>query len=138
MGVFIKGVLLTAGQPSPNGRIYPEEVLRKIADDTQQAVASRRLLGSIDGSPDGKIMLDKVSHVVTELRFEDGKLLGSVEVLPTAEGKRLLDMLDKAAPSKEIGLASVGIGKVDENNVVSDYKITEIVIDPKDKKGGPA
>lgn len=128
MTVF-DGEILRAGVPTPNGRIYSEDVLKKAVEARQKDIAERKMLGTIDPPSDGVTNLAKVSHVVTELKVEDGKLLGSIEILPTEEGKKLLTMLNG------IGLTLYGVGMTTKdlngNDVVTDYSIGSIVTKPK-------
>lgn len=137
---IFKSEILRAGVPTPAGHIYPEDVLKKAVADRQKDIAERRMLGTIETPTDGVIHMSKVSHIVTELKVEDGKLLGSIEILPTTEGKKLLDMLGGKGKKrkKDIGLSVYGVGMttrdLKNNEVVTDYSIGSVVIKPKEPK----
>lgn len=138
----LKGRFQHADLPNGNGRIYPRPVLESSIQKTAQAVQERRMLGELDHPNDAKIHLEKVSHVVTALKLnEDGQMYGEAEVLPTASGKILEQLLRSGV---KLGISSRGFGSTKKNNkgleeVQNDYKLVtfDIVSDPSTPNAYP-
>ena len=71
---YIQGIFMQADLKNQNGRIYPHEVLQKEVNNfNTKYVNEGRALGEL-GHPMGPIInLDRVSHVIKELK-EDVKI----------------------------------------------------------------
>ncbi len=138
----LKGRFQHADLPNGNGRVYPRPVLESSIQKTAQAVQERRMLGELDHPNDAKIHLEKVSHVVTALKLnEDGQMYGEAEVLPTASGKILEQLLRSGV---KLGISSRGFGSTKKNGkgleeVQNDYKLVtfDIVSDPSTPNAYP-
>lgn len=138
----LKGRFQHADLPNGNGRVYPRSVLESSIQKTSQAISERRMLGELDHPNDAKIHLEKVSHVVTALKLnEDGQMYGEAEVLPTASGK-ILEQLLRAGV--KLGISSRGFGSTKKNGkgldeVQNDFKLVtfDIVSDPSTPNAFP-
>jgi hypothetical protein len=93
------------------------------------------------GNSDGKTSLSRVSHIVTGMRVEDGRVIGEAEILPTSRGNDLMALLKAGC---KVGVSSRGYGstKPDEygNDIVQeDYKLVtfDFVAEPADKTAYP-
>ena len=66
---YIRGVFLVGEQKNKNGRIYPISTLEKEAERyCKEIVEQKRAYGEL-GHPKGpQINLDRVSHIITELK----------------------------------------------------------------------
>lgn len=139
----LKGRFQHADVPNGNGRVYPRPVLEAAIQKTVDSVSDRRMLGELDHPSDAKIHLDKVSHVITNLKIqEDGNVYGEAEVLPTASGKILESLLRSGV---KLGISSRGFGSTKKNNkgldeVQNDYKLVtfDIVSDPSTPNAFPS
>lgn len=113
--------ILEADTPTKTGRVYPREVLQAALANLDQ---KRPLLGQVDADPNGRLELDKVSHLVTDIRLEGNDLTAEIQILETPKGKELQKLL------KEAVFRPSGEGHVHENpdgtHVVYDYNITAI------------
>ena len=114
--------ILKADVPNANGRIYPRETVEQMVE--QCAKNQNRIFGTI-GMPEGTgLDISKVSHTVNNLRItEGGDLIGDVMVLATPQGKVMEELL---AQGTTYDYRTAGIGKIDENGVVSDYRLISI------------
>lgn len=138
----LKGRFQHADLPNGNGRVYPRAVLESSINKTSAAVSDRRMLGELDHPNDAKIHLEKVSHVVTKLQLtEDGQMYGEAEVLPTASGKILEQLLRSGV---KLGISSRGFGSTKKNGkgldeVQNDFKLVtfDIVSDPSTPNAFP-
>lgn len=116
--------LIEAGKPTVNDHIYPQEVLEQMVEQAQEKVKAHRLLGSLGTSISSKVKLNEVSHMITELDLEDGKIIAEIEVLDTVHGKILGDMIESKA---DITLHPHFIAEVD-GKIVKDAKVTSFNI----------
>ncbi len=103
--------LPVAGDPTPNGRIYPKDVLREAIEKF-----TPRYCG-IDGTV---IDPTKYSHKVTNLDMdEEGVVTARIRILETPAGSVLKALIE----SGDVAYSMSSFGKVDENKVVSEQSI---------------
>ena len=135
--LFIEGVFLQAEQKNRNGRIYPLNILEKeVRRYNKEYIKENRAFGEL-GHPDGPaINLERVSHMITELRKSSTDFVGKAKVLnSTPYGKIVEGLLKDGA---KLGVSSRGMGSLDESQkgtkIVKDdfYLATaaDIVADP--------
>jgi hypothetical protein len=133
---FIEGIFLQAELKNRNGRMYPQEMLqREITRYNEEYVAKKRAFGEL-GHPDGPtINLDRVSHMITDLRVEGSNFIGKAKILDTPNGKIVKALIDEGA---QLGVSSRGMGSirtegVDIQVVQDDFYLAtaaDIVADP--------
>ena len=132
--VFIEGVFMQADKLNKNKRIYPKEVLQKATEKyVKEQVKTGRAVGELN-HPDGpSINLDKVSHRITELKFEGNNVVGKALVLDTPMGSIVKGLVDGGV---KLGVSSRGMGTVENKNgqtfVKDDFVLStvDIVQDP--------
>ena len=132
---YIKGIFMQADIKNQNGRVYPKEVLQKeVSNFNNKYVKEGRALGEL-GHPMGPVInLDRVSHVIKELK-EDGKnFVGKAKVMDTPNGKSVKNLISEGV---KLGVASRGMGSVKTNKegvneVQKDFVLStvDIVADP--------
>ena len=131
---FIEGVFMQADKLNKNKRIYPKEVLSKATNKyIKEQVSKGRAVGELN-HPDGPaINLDKVSHRITELKFEGNNVVGKALVLDTPMGNIVKGLVDGGC---KLGVSSRGMGTVENKNgqtvVKDDFVLStvDIVQDP--------
>lgn len=133
---FIEGIFLQSELKNRNGRMYPESVMDKeVARYMQECVLNNRAYGEL-GHPDTpSINLDRVSHMIVNLRKEGTNYIGKAKILETPMGNIARGLLDGGA---NLGVSSRALGslKMNENgvNVVQDdfmlSTAADIVADP--------
>jgi len=133
--LYISGPFLVGEQKNRNGRIYPMPVLQKEAKRyTEQYISKNRAFGEL-GHPDSpSINLDRVSHLITNLKQEGNIFVGKAKILETPMGKIAKNLLEGGA---QLGVSSRGMGSLKEkdgvNMVQDDYYLAtaaDIVADP--------
>ena len=131
---MIEGVFMQANQKNRNGRIYPKNVMENAVDKymTEQ-VSKGRAVGELN-HPDGPtINLDKVSHKITELKWQGNDVVGKAQILNTPMGKIVEGLMDGGV---RLGVSSRGMGslvnKGGVNYVNDDFQLAtvDIVQDP--------
>lgn len=133
---YIHGIFLQANVKNRNGRVYPTDVLAKEVERyVNDVVKNSRAYGEL-GHPAGpQINLDRVSHIITDLRQDKDNFHGKAKLTDTPMGniaKGLLKSGAKLGVSSR-GLGSLKPGKAGEMIVQPDYHIAtaaDIVADP--------
>ena len=132
---YIKGIFMQSDIKNQNGRVYPHAVLQKeVKNFNTKYVNEGRALGEL-GHPMGPVInLDRVSHVIKELK-EDGKnFIGKAKVMDTPNGRIVKNFISEGV---KLGVSSRGMGslkmnKQGVNEVQSDFVLStiDIVADP--------
>lgn len=132
---FIEGIFLQADVQNRNGRIYPINVMEKEVNRyVEEVVKANRAYGEL-GHPSGpSINLDRVSHIIVEIKKDGKNFRGKAKLTETPMGNIAKGLLESGA---NLGVSSRGMGSLKESNgvmvVQSDYKIAtaaDIVADP--------
>ena len=133
---FIEGIFLQSELKNRNGRMYPESVMDKeVSRYMMECVKQNRAYGEL-GHPDTpSINLDRVSHLIVDLRKEGTNYIGRAKILETPMGQIARGLLDGGA---NLGVSSRALGslKMNENgvNIVQDdfmlSTAADIVADP--------
>lgn len=131
---FIEGIFMMADQPNRNKRVYESKILQPAVEKyIEQQVKTGRAVGELN-HPDGPtINLDKVSHLITNLRFEGANVIGKAKILNTPMGQIVKGLLEGGV---KLGVSSRGMGSLVEKNGVNYVKddfhlaTVDIVQDP--------
>lgn len=132
---FIEGIFLQGAIKNRNGRCYPVEVLEKeINRYTNKYINEKRAFGEL-GHPSGPtINLERVSHMITEIRKDGSNFIGKAKIMETPYGNIVKNLLDDGC---KIGVSSRGMGTLRERNgimeVQDDFYLAtaaDIVADP--------
>jgi len=133
--LYIQGPFLQAEVTNRNGRNYPLSIVeREVNRYTQSFISKGRALGEL-GHPDGPtVNLDRVSHMITNLRKEGTNFIGRAKILDTPMGNIAKSLLGEGVT---LGVSSRGIGSLVEKNgikyVGEDFMLAtaaDIVADP--------
>ena len=131
----IRGVFMQADMKNRNGRIYPMETLTKEVNRyNKEFVEEKRAFGEL-GHPDGPtVNLERVSHMITELKPEGKNFIGEAKIMDTPYGKIVKNLIDEGA---KLGVSSRGMGSLENkggsNYVGRDFYLAtaaDIVADP--------
>ena len=132
----IEGVFLQSNLKNRNGRMYPESVMDKeVQRYAEEYVSKNRAYGEL-GHPDTpSINLDRVSHLIVDLRKEGTNYIGKAKILDTPMGQIAKGLLDGGA---NLGVSSRALGSLKTNNegvqvVQDDFMLStaaDIVADP--------
>ena len=133
---YIEGVFMQADIQNRNGRVYPVSILEKeCARYMKEAVQQNRAYGEL-GHPNGpSINLDRVSHMIKELRQDGSNFIGRAKIMDTPMGNIVKNLMDEGA---SLGVSTRGMGSIRENKqgfmeVQDDFHLAtaaDIVADP--------
>jgi hypothetical protein len=123
-------VLQKYNTPNRNGRTYPEKILKREAESYKKMIDKGIALSELNHPESSLIDLDRVSHSISEVWWEDNVLMGKIKLL-TSPGFHERGIVstkgDMAAnylrQGVTLGISSRGVGslkKVGEQNEVQD------------------
>ena len=131
---FLEGIFMQAENKNKNGRIYTREVLTKAVDQfVNEQVITGRAVGELNHPESPAINLDKVSHRITELKWDGNNVMGKALILDTPMGQIVKGLVEGGV---QLGVSSRGMGSLDFKNganyVRDDFMLNtiDIVQDP--------
>ena len=121
-------------QINKNGRIYPSAIMeREVEKYNETYVKGNRSLGEL-GHPQGpSLNLDRVSHIIKEMKMDGTVVYGKAKILDTPYGNIVKNLIDEGV---RLGVSSRGMGSLKQvngvNEVQDDFSLAtvDIVADP--------
>ena len=130
----IEGVFAQAEQKNRNGRIYPKMIMEKAVNKyAKEQVETKRAVGELNHPEGPTVNLDKVSHLITELKVEDKNVMGKATILGTPMGEIVKGLLEGGV---QLGVSTRGMGSLERRGdamyVKDDFMLNtiDIVQDP--------
>lgn len=131
---YIEGIFMQAEGKNRNGRVYTREVLTAAVDRyNNEQVMTGRAVGELNHPEGPSINLDKVSHRITELKWDGNNVIGKALVLDTPMGQIVKGLVEGGV---QLGVSSRGMGSLENRNgasyVKDDFMLStvDIVQDP--------
>ena len=133
--MHINGVFMMGETKNRNGRVYPHEILmNEVKRYNTEYVDKNRAFGEL-GHPEGPtINLERVSHMIKELKPDGNNVIGKAKIMDTPYGNIVKNLIDEGA---KLGVSSRGMGSLEErggtNYVKDDFYLAtaaDIVADP--------
>ena len=123
-------VLQKYNTPNRNGRFYPEKILKREADNYKKIIQKGLSTSELNHPESSLIDLDRVSHLITDVWWENNILMGKLKLLTTpgfhergivsSKGDVAANLMRQGVT---LGISSRGVGslkKVGERNEVQD------------------
>lgn len=140
---IVDAVLQRFGAENANGRIYPEDILKREVEKYQLKIKEKRALAELNHPSESVIDLSRVAINVVETHWIGNTLVGKIEII-TSPGFRKYGIIscqgDQTAnlllSGYKIGLSSRGLGTVTNKMgilyVSDDYELVcfDVVSDP--------
>ena len=140
---IVSAVFQKYGIENANGRIYPENVLKREVERYMEKIREKRAIGELNHPSESVIDLSRVAINIIELHWEGHTLVGKMEII-TSPGFRKYGIIscqgDQVAnlllQGIKIGVSSRGLGTVTNKMgvlyVADDYEIVcwDVVSDP--------
>lgn len=131
---IIEGVFAQAELKNRNGRVYPRSVMENAVDKYRtEQIITKRSVGELNHPEGPTVNLDKVSHLINELKFEGNSVMGRATILDTPNGQIVKGLLDGGV---QLGVSTRGMGSLQNQGgvmVVKDdfvLNTVDIVQDP--------
>jgi hypothetical protein len=143
---YIEGIFIQADKPNRNGRVYPRKLMIPCVESyindrfPNQKTNNYRTYGEL-GHPEGvEINLHRVSHLITEMKWEGSNVIGKAKLVDTEYGRIAQSLLNAGG---QLGVSSRGVGSLDESSpssqakTVTEYELiaVDIVADPSAPDG---
>ena len=131
---FIEGIFMQSEKKNRNGRVYPKKTLMdEVKRYNETYVKNNRAMGEL-GHPEGpSVNLERVSHIIKELKIEGADVIGKAKILDTPYGKIVKSLMDEGA---KLGVSSRGMGSLKQRNGINEVQgdfmlaAVDIVSDP--------
>lgn len=134
---YITGVFMQSEALNRNGRIYPRVTMEGQVNKYQGAIQGGTATGELGHPNTPTINLDRVSHLVTELKMDKNDVIGKAKILDTDCGKTAKGLMEGGV---KLGVSSRGLGSLKEQGgqkiVQPDFALSaiDIVADPSAPK----
>jgi hypothetical protein len=127
-------VLQKYNTPNRNGRIYPERILKREADNYKKMIEKGTALSELNHPESSLIDLDRVSHAITEIWWEGPVLMGKIQLLtsPGFHERGIVSTKGDLAANYlrqgvTLGISSRGVGSLkkvgEQNEVQEDFEL---------------
>ena len=123
-------VLQKYNTPNRNGRVYPEKILKREADNYKKMISKGTSLSELNHPESSLIDLDRVAHIITDIWWDNNILMGKLKLLtsPGFHERGIVSTKGDIAANLmrqgvTMGVSSRGVGslkKVGEQNEVQD------------------
>jgi hypothetical protein len=132
---YIQGVFMEMETKNRNNRVYKaEHTIPVVQKYIEEQVKNNRAYGEL-GHPQGpSINLDRVSHMIKELKVDGNQIIGKAKIMETPMGNIVRNLIQEGAG---LGVSSRGMGSLVEKNgvmeVQNDFHLAtagDIVADP--------
>ena len=117
---FIEGIFMQTEAKNRNGRMYPKKIMEGAVNKyMKEQVSKGRAVGELNHPNGPTINLDKVSHRITDLKFEGNDVVGKALVLNTPMGKIVKGLMEGGV---QLGVSSRGMGSIENKGSMSVVK----------------
>ena len=130
----IEGVFMQSESKNRNGRIYPKKIMENaVSRYVDEQVSQNRAVGELNHPEGPTVNLDKVSHLITDLRWEGNDVVGKASILDTPMGQIVKGLLEGGV---NLGVSTRGMGSLEQRGgamyVKEDFTLStvDIVQDP--------
>jgi hypothetical protein len=131
---YIEGIMMQGEKVNRNGRKYSIDILENECKRyMKEYVNKKRAWGELNHPSGPTVNLDRVSHMIVELKQDGHNFIGKAKIIDTPMGRIVKALIDEGAL---LGVSSRGMGtlkRVNEiNEVQSDFTLAaiDIVSDP--------
>jgi hypothetical protein len=127
-------VLQKYNTPNRNGRVYPEKILKREADNYKKMIAKGTSLSELNHPESSLIDLDRVSHIINDVWWDGHILMGKLKLLTSpgfhergivsTKGDQAANLLRQGVT---LGISSRGVGSLkktgEQNEVQDDFEL---------------
>ena len=133
--LYIHGIFMQADVANRNKRVYPGDIMEKEVNRyIKESIKTQRAVGEFSHPPTPTITMDRISHLITEMKMEGSNVIGKAKVLNTPMGQIARGLLEGGV---SLGVSSRGLGSVKKQSngimeVCNDFKLVtvDMVNDP--------
>jgi len=123
---YLSGIFMQAEIENGNGRIYPmSEISRSVDEAMKRIKEGQTICGELNHPDNLQINLERVSHVITEMRMDGNNAVGKAKLLNTPLGNLVRNLVEGGV---RLGVSSRGSGDVNEGTVSGFQFVTMDVV----------
>jgi hypothetical protein len=123
---WLNGVFMQADLKNQNGRVYPLSEISMAVDNANRVIETTKgIFGELDHPQTLTINLDRISHVITEMRMDGANALGRAKLLGTPMGNIAKELVKSGVA---MGVSSRGAGTVTESGGVTGFQFVTVDI----------
>lgn len=124
--LYLVGNFMSGNLKNKNQRIYPtEEIASAVGNIMEQIQGGFSLLGELDHPDSLSISLDRVSHMITEMKMVGDYAVGKAKILNTPTGNIARALVEGGV---KLGVSSRGSGEVGHDGKVRNFSIVTVDI----------
>jgi hypothetical protein len=124
--LYMEGIFIQGDVRNENKRVYPSTEIKKAVQHINDQIArGMTVWGEADHPEELQINIDRVSHMITEMRMQGNNGIGKLKIIDTPMGRIIRTMVEAGG---KLGVSSRGSGNVDDNGSVSDFEIVTVDI----------
>ena len=134
---WLNGIFMQGNIKNRNGRLYPmNEIQAAVNLGMQRINETNGIFGELDHPQTLSINLDRISHVITDLRVEGNNAIGKAKLLNTPMGNIAKTLAESGV---SLGVSSRGAGQVNEDGGVTGFNFVtvDIVAQPSAQQAYP-
>lgn len=126
---YLSGIFMQGGIKNRNQRVYPvTEIANAVEEANKRIAETNGIFGELDHPQTLNINLDRISHVITEMRMEGDNAIGRAKIINTPMGNIARELVNSGV---KLGVSSRGAGAVNESTVTGfNFVTVDIVATP--------
>lgn len=122
----LRGPYLASNLKNRNGRVYARETLmREVANYYENYIKVNRSVGTLDHDSTPNIALDRVSHVIEDLKMDGDIGYGTARVIDTPCGRIAQNLMEAGI---QLGMSTRGVGSLSGEMVGDDFNLLSVDI----------
>lgn len=127
--LWLNGIFMQAEVQNRNQRVYPIDEVSAAVKNLQESIAATNgVMGELDHPTTISLNLDRVSHIIKDIRMEGNNAIGRAEIINTPMGNIARELIKSGV---HLGVSSRGTGSVNEGKVSGFNVVTvDIVANP--------
>ena len=123
---WLNGVFMQAELKNKNGRSYPlSEISLAVENACKVIKETNGIFGELDHPQSLTINLDRISHVITEMKMDGNNAIGRAKLLATPMGNIARELVNSGVA---LGVSSRGAGAVNESGGVQGFQFVTVDI----------
>lgn len=123
---YLSGIFMQSEIVNRNGRRYPMNEISRAVETAQRAIKEQNgIFGELDHPQTLTINLDRISHVITDLRMEGNNAIGKAKIIDTPMGNIARKLIESGV---RLGVSSRGAGAVNGEGIVEGFNFITVDI----------
>lgn len=123
---WLNGVFMQAEMKNRNGRSYPLSEISLAVENAMTVIKETNgIFGELDHPQSLTINLDRISHVITEMKMDGNNAVGRAKLLATPMGNIARELVNSGVA---LGVSSRGAGSVTESGGVTGFQFVTVDI----------